>query len=165
MPRIYPSIMVHCLSIDPKFKPVKHKRRAFNAKRYMVINSEVNKHLKASFIRESQYLEWIANVVLVKKVNRSWRVCVDLTDLNRACPKDSFLFPRIDQLVDATTRYELMSFMDAYSCYNQIRMHESNQEHTSFLIDQGLFFYNVMPFGLKNADATYQRMVNKMFKE
>ncbi|KAL5546344.1 hypothetical protein UlMin_006031 [Ulmus minor] len=131
----------------------------------MAINTEVDKLLKADFIREANYPEWIANVVLVKKANGNWRVCVDFTDLNKACPKDSFPLPRIDQLVDATAGHELLSFMDAYSGYNQIRMHQPDQEHTAFLTDQGLYCYKVMPFGLKNAGATYQRLVNKMFKQ
>ncbi|KAL5582068.1 hypothetical protein UlMin_014510 [Ulmus minor] len=131
----------------------------------MAINTEVDKLLKADFIEEANYPDWIANVVLVKKANGNWRVCVDFTDLNRACPKDSFPLPRIDQLVDATAGHELLSFMDAYSGYNQIRMHEGDQEHTAFLTNQGLYCYKVMPFGLKNAGATYQRLVNKTFKD
>ncbi|KAL5571672.1 hypothetical protein UlMin_021269 [Ulmus minor] len=165
MPGIDPKVIVHRLNIDPSFRPVKQKRRTFNAERYMAINTEVDKLLKADFIREANYPEWIANVVLVKKANGNWRVCVDFTDLNKACPKDSFPLPRIDQLVDATARHELLSFMDAYSGYNQIRMHQPDQEHTAFLTDQGLYCYKVMPFGLKNAGATYQRLVNKMFKQ
>ncbi|KAL5548398.1 hypothetical protein UlMin_003629 [Ulmus minor] len=120
MPGIDPNVIVHRLNIDPNFKPIKQKRRTFNAERYMAINTEVDKLLKAEFIEEANYPDWIANVVLVKKANGNWRVCVDFTDLNRACPKDSFPLPRIDQLVDATTGHELLSFMDAYSGYNQI---------------------------------------------
>ncbi|KAL5546086.1 hypothetical protein UlMin_005773 [Ulmus minor] len=162
---IDPDVIVHRLNIDPNFKPIKQKRRTFNAERYMAINTEVDKLLKAGFIEEANYPNWIANVVLVKKANGNWRVCVDFMDLNRACPKDSFPLPRIDQLVDATAGHELLSFMDAYSGYNQIRMHEEDQEHTAFLTNQGLYCYKVMPFGLKNAGATYQRLVNKMFKD
>ncbi|KAL5548489.1 hypothetical protein UlMin_003720 [Ulmus minor] len=116
-------------------------------------------------IEPAKTVLWIANVVLVKKANGNWRVCVDFTDLNKACPKDSFPLPRIDQLVDATAGHELLSFMDAYSSYNQIRIHQPDQEHTAFLTDQGLYCYKVMPFGLKNTGATYQRLVNKMFKQ
>ena len=90
-------------------------------------------------------------------------MCVDFTDLNKACPKDSCLLPRVDVLVDSTTQYQLLSFMDAFSRYNQIRMDEADQEKTSFVTNQGLFCYKVMPFGLKNASATYQRLMNKMF--
>ena len=88
---------------------------------------------------------------------------MDFTDLNKACPKDSYPLPRIDQLVDSTAGQRLLSFMDAFSRYNQIRMDETDQEKTSFVTSQGLFCYKVMPFGLKNAGATYQRLVNHMF--
>ena len=89
---------------------------------------------------------------------------MDFTDLNKACPKDSFPLQRIDQLVDATLGHALLSFMDAYSRYNQIPMHVLDQEHTSFITDCRLYCYKVMPFSLKNAGATYQRLVNMMFK-
>ena len=101
------------------------------------------------------YPDWLANVVMVKKANGKWRMCVDFTDLNRACPKDSYPLPRIDTLVDSITRHQLLSFMDAFSGYNQIKMEEVNQEKTSFVTNQGLFCYKLMPFGLKNAEATY----------
>ena len=107
----------------------------------------------------------LANLVLVKKPNNKWRTCVDLTDLSKVCPKDSFSLPWIDQLVDATSGHELLSFMEAYSRYNQIPMYLPNEEHTLFITDRGLYCYKVMPFGLKNAGATYQRMVNMMFTE
>ena len=100
---------------------------------------------------------------MVKKANGKWRMCVDFTDLNKACPKDSYLFPRIDTLVDSTARNQLLSFMDAFSSYNQIKMEKTDQEKTSFMTSQGLLCYKVMPFGLKNAGATYQRLMNKMF--
>ena len=124
---------------------------------------EVRKLLEASFIREVYYPDWLANVVMVKKSNGKWRMCVDFTDLNRACPKDSYPLPRIDTLVDSTTRHELLSFMDAFSGYNQTKMNEEDQEKTSFVTSQGLFCYKVMPFRLKNAGAMYQRLMNKMF--
>ncbi|XP_034218921.1 uncharacterized protein K02A2.6-like [Prunus dulcis] len=90
-------------------------------------------------------------------------MCVDYTNLNRACPKDNFPLPRIDQLVDATAGHALLSFMDAYSGYNQIFMNPEDQAHTSFITDRGLYCYKAMPFGLKNAGATYQRLVNHLF--
>ena len=99
----------------------------------------------------------------MKKKNGKWRVCIDFTDLNKACPKDLFPLPHIDMLVDATAGHELLSFMDAYSGYNQILMHPDDQEKTAFVTERGTFCYKVMPFGLKNAGATYQRLVNKMF--
>ena len=100
---------------------------------------------------------------MVKKANGKWRICVDFTSLNRVCPKDSYPLPQIDTLVDSTARHELLSFMDVFSGYNQIKMSEEDKERTSFVTSQGLFGYKVMPFGLKNAGATYQRLMNKMF--
>ena len=100
---------------------------------------------------------------MVKKNNGKWRMCVDFTDLNRACLKVSYPLPRIDTLVDSTARHKLLSLMDAFSGYNQIKMKEEDQEKTSFMTSEGLLCYKVMPFGLKNAGATYQRLMNKMF--
>ncbi|XP_065620650.1 uncharacterized protein LOC136063751 [Quercus suber] len=100
---------------------------------------------------------------MVKKANGKWRMCVDFTDLNKFCPKDSYHLPRIDQLVNSTAGHQLLSFMDVFLGYNQIKMDETNQEKTFFITSQGLFYYKVMPFGLKNAGATYQRLVNHMY--
>ena len=100
---------------------------------------------------------------MVKKANGKWRMCVNFTNLNRACPKDSYHLPHIDQLVDSTVGHQLLSFMDAFSRYNQIKMDKADQEKTSFITSQGLFCYKVMPFNLKNTGATYQRLVNHMF--
>ncbi|XP_039146852.1 uncharacterized protein LOC120284115 [Dioscorea cayenensis subsp. rotundata] len=111
-----------------------------------------------------QYPEWLANVIMVKKSNGKWRVCIDFTNLNKACPKDSYPLPRIDKLVDETLGYELLSFMDAFSGYHQIKMNPSDKEKTGLITEKGTYCYKVMPFGLKNAGATYQRMVNKVFK-
>ncbi|KAF5475589.1 hypothetical protein F2P56_007381 [Juglans regia] len=122
-------------------------------------------YLAAEFIREAQYPEWLSNIMWVKKSNEKWRMCVDFTNLNKACLKDNFSLPRIDLIVDVTVGHRMLSFMDAYSGYNQIRMNEANQGKTTFITDQGLYYYKVMPFGLKNARATDQRLVNKMFKD
>ena len=112
-----------------------------------------------------EYPEWLANVVLVKKANDKWRLCIDFTDVNRACPKDRFPLPRIDLIVDATVGHELLSFMDAFSGYNHINMDPDDQEKTSFVTGQGTYCYRVMPFGLKNVGATYQILVNMMFQK
>ena len=90
-------------------------------------------------------------------------MCVDFTNLNKAYPKDNYPLPRIDTLVDSTARHQLLSFTDAFSGYNQIKMEEADQEKTSFVTSQGLFCYKVMPFGLKNAGATYHKLMNKIF--
>lgn len=124
----------------------------------------MDKLLANGFIREAQYPTWLSNPVLVPKPNGTWGTCIEFSDLNKACPKDCFPLPNIDQMVDAIAGYELLSFMDAYSGYNQIFMHVADQEHTSFRTDKEVYCYKVMPFGLKNAGATYQRLVNRMFK-
>ena len=162
---IDPTVITHRLNTSPSFKPVKQKQRSFGPNRQKAINEEVGKLLQAGAIREEEYLEWLANVVLVKKVNGKWRLCIDFTDINKACPKDNFPLPRIDLIVDTTTGHELLSFMDAFSGYNQINMDPDDQEKTSFVTAQGTYCYRVMPFGLKNAGATYQKLVNRMFQK
>ena len=165
MPGISLKIIQHKLNVDPERKPVQQRRRAFTPEQDQAITEEVTKLLTTGFIREVYYLDWLANVVLVKKANGKWRMCVDVTDLNKACPKDSFPLPRIDQLMDSTAGHKLPTFMDAFSGYNPIKMDEENQEKTAFITSQGLYCYKVIPFGLKNAGATYQRLVNKMFNK
>ena len=160
-----PAVITHRLNVNPSFKPVKKKRRSFAPERKKAINEEVGKLLQAKAIREVEYPEWLANNVLVKKANGKWRLCIDFTDINKACPKDSFSLPQIDLIVDATAGHELLSFMDAFSGYNQSSMDPSDQEKTSFFTGQGTYCYRVMPFGLKNAEATYQRLVNMMFQK
>ena len=98
-----------------------------------------------------------------KKKGGKWRVCVDYTDLNDACPKVSFLLPCIDQIVDVVVGHGIMSFFDAFSGYHQIPMHPPDVEETAFITPHGLYLYDVMPFGLKNTRATYQRLVTKIF--
>jgi hypothetical protein len=90
-------------------------------------------------------------------------MCVDYTDLNRACPKDAYHFPNIDKFVGNSSGYKLLSFMDAYSGYNQIPMAEEDKKKTAFMTESGNYYYTVMPFGLRNAGATYQRMMNKVY--
>ena len=110
------------------------------------------------------YPQWLANTLVVKKKTGKWRVYVDFTDLNRACPKDPFPIPRIDQLVDVTVGHPRMSFLDAFQGYHQIPLALDDQEKTAFVIPVGNYHYKVMPFGLKNAGSTYQRMMTKMFE-
>ena len=127
----------------------------FAQERDRAIAEEVRKLQDVEFIREVYYPDWLANVVMVKKANSNWRMCVDFKNLNKACPKDSYPFPRVDILVDLTARHRLLSFMDAFSGYNKIKLDEANQKKTSFVTSQGLFYYKVMSFGFKNAGATY----------
>jgi hypothetical protein len=114
----------------------------------------------AGFIREIKTSSWVSNPVIVPKKNTDvQRVCVDYTSLNKHCPKDPFPLPRIDQIIDSTAGCARLSFLDAYSGYNQIKLKKEDEEKTAFITPYGVFCYQVMPFGLKNAGATYQRMM------
>jgi hypothetical protein len=121
--------------------------------------------MAAGFIKEVFHPEWLANPVLVKKKCGNWRMCVDYTGLNKACPKVPYPLPRIDQIVDSTAGCETLSFLDAYSGYHQIKMKESDQLATSFITPFGMYCYTTMPFGLRNVGATYQRCMNHVFEE
>jgi len=162
MPGIDPYFLCHHLTMDAKVRPVRQRRRKFNEERCLVVKEETQKLLSVGHIREIQYLEWLANVVLVKKANGKWRMCVDFTDLNKACPKDSYPLPSIDALVDSASGCKMLSFLDAFSGYNQIKMHPRDESKTVFMTETCSYCYKVMPFGLKNAGATYQRLMDKV---
>ena len=136
MPGIDPLVMVHRLNVSPSFPPIRQKKRVFAPERDQAIAEEVRKLQEASFIRKVYYPDWLANIVMVKKARGKWKMCVDFTDLNKACPKDSYPLLRVNVLVDSTAQHQLLSFMDAFSGYNQIRMHKDDQEKTSFVTSQ-----------------------------
>ena len=133
MPGIDPSVITHRLNVYSSSKPVRQKKRVFASERDNAIKEEVQKLTIAKFILEVYYSDWLANVVMVKKANGKWRMCVDFTDLNKACPKDCYPLLCINQLVDSRAGHKLLSFMIAFSGYNQIRMDEADQEKTSFV--------------------------------
>ncbi|XP_025661287.1 uncharacterized protein [Arachis hypogaea] len=165
MPRIDPNFICHKLAVNPNARPVRQKKRNLGIERKNAAIVETHKLLDAGFIRELSFSSWLANVVMVKKSSGKWRISVDFTDLNKACLKDSYPLSNIDRLVDDTSGYQLLSFMDVYSGYNQIQMHLDDEDKTTFVTDQGNFCYKAMPFGLKNAGATYQRLMDKVFKD
>jgi hypothetical protein len=152
-----PQVATHRLAIDPRFRPVKQAPRRFRPELQDDIIAEVEKLINAGFIREMQYPRWLTNIVPVMKKNGQVRVCVDFRDLNHACPKDDFPISITEMVVDAPTEYGAMSFMDGSSGYNQIKMNEHDAMDTTFHTLKGNFYYKFMPFGLKNAGATYQR--------
>ena len=116
---IRPTMAPHKLNVLPTAKLLRQRVRWFHPDRRQIIQMEVDNLLAAGFIREVKYPEWLANVVVVPKKGGKWRACVDYTDLNEAYPKDSFPLPRIDQIVNATTGHDIMSFLDAFSRYQQ----------------------------------------------
>ena len=108
----------HKLNVLPSARPVRQKVRRFHPDRHQIIQAEVDNLLKAGFIKEVKYPKWLANVVVVPKKGGKWRVCVDYTGLNDACPKDSLPLPRIDQIVDTSAEHGMLSFLDAFSGYH-----------------------------------------------
>jgi len=163
LPGVDPQVASHKLSIYKEARYVSQKKRKLGEERRQVAKVEANKLLSAGFIEEAQYTTWLSNVVLVKKANGKWRMCVDYTDLNKACPRNAYPLPNIDRLVDGAAGNKVLSFLDAYSGYNQIPMATTDMHKTAFITDDANYFYRVMPFGLKNAGATYQRLMDKVF--
>ena len=152
---INPTVASHKLNIISTTNPVRQKVRHFHPDRHQIIQTEVDNLLREGFIREVKYLEWLANVVVVPKKREKWRV----TNLNESCPKDNFLLSYIDQIVDSAVGHGIPSLLNAFSRYYQIPMHPPDAKITP----HRLCCYNVMPFLLKNAGATYQRLVTEIF--
>ncbi|GJX10650.1 reverse transcriptase domain-containing protein [Tanacetum coccineum] len=139
------------------------KKRGQAPERAKDIQAEVQKLVEAGIMREVYYHDWLSNPVMVKKHDGSWRICVDFTDLKKACLQDCYPLPEINWKVESLYGYPFKCFLDAYKGYHQIQMAESDEEKTAFHTNQRVFCYTKMPFGLKNAGATYQRLVDKAF--
>jgi hypothetical protein len=163
MPGIPREVIEHHLKIHPDARPVSQKPRRQSVKRHDFIRKEVQKLLDASFIEEVHHPVWLANPVIVLKANGKLRMCIDYTNLNKACPKDPYPLPRIDQIVDSTSECDLLFFLDAYSNFHQIQMSREDRKHTAFVTVDGLYCYVIMPYGLKNALPTFVRAMSKTF--
>ncbi|GJR09530.1 reverse transcriptase domain-containing protein [Tanacetum coccineum] len=156
-------IAEHKLNVRKGCPPVRQKKRGQAAERNVAINDEVSKLVTAGIMREVHYHDWISNPVMVKNSDNSWRMYVDFKDLNKACPKDGYPLPEIDWKVESLCGFPFKFFLNAYKGYHQIQMAEEDEEKTAFITNQGIFCYTKMPFGLRNAGATYQRLVDKTF--
>src|SRR3954466_10328119 len=165
MPGLDTDIVVHRLPLKEGCTPVRQKRRRVRPDMDDKIREEVLKQFDAGFLAVVEYPPWLANIVPVPKKDGKVCMCVDYRDLNTASPKDDFPLPHIDMLVDSTTKSKVFSFMDGFSGYNQIKMAPEDMEKTAFITPWGTFFYQVMPFGLKNAGATYQRAMTTLFHD
>ncbi|GKA21154.1 reverse transcriptase domain-containing protein [Tanacetum coccineum] len=157
------SIAEHRLNIREGYSPVRQKKRGQASERAKAIQIEVQKLVGLGIVREVYYHEWLSNLVMVKKHDGSWRMYVDFTDLNKACPQDCYPLLKIDWKVESLYGYPFKCFLDAYKGYHQIQMAESDEEKMAFHTSQGEDCYTKMPFGLKNVGATYQRLVDKAF--
>jgi hypothetical protein len=137
----------------------------FAEEKRKAIGEEIARLLTAGFIKEVFYPDWLANPVLVLKKNNTWRMGIDYTSLNKACPKDPFALPCIDQVIDSIAGCDLVSLLDAYSGYHKIPLYEPDQIKTSVITPYGAYCYVTMPFGLKNAGANYQRTMQRCMHE
>ena len=133
-----PNFICHYLNVNPSINPKKQPPRCFSKQHSDAHKEEVIKLKQVGAIKEMFYPEWLANTVVVKKKNGKWRVCIDFIDLNKTCPKDPFLIPWIDQLVDATVGHPRMSFLDAFRGYHQIPLALDDQEKTAFVMPTGI---------------------------
>ena len=165
MPGLNTKIVVHRILVKPKWPPVRQVLRKMKSEIILKIKEEIEKQLKASFLTVIAYSDWVANIVLVPKKDGKVCMCVNYRDLNRASPKDNFPLPYIDTLVDNTATNRFFSFMDGFSSYNYIKMAEEDKAMTTFTTHWGTYAYDVMPFGLKNISATYQRAMVTLFHD
>ncbi|XP_022042331.1 uncharacterized protein LOC110945001 [Helianthus annuus] len=154
----------HKLATLPGIKPVAQGKRSMALYRKAAVVREVRKLVEVGILRETQYHTWVSNPVMVKKPDGTWRMCIDFKDLNKACPKDAYPLPEMDFKVDSLVPYRYKCFLDAYKGYHQIKMSKEDEEKMAFHTDVGIFCYTKMPFGLRNAGATYQRLMDKAFE-
>ncbi|GJU81211.1 reverse transcriptase domain-containing protein [Tanacetum coccineum] len=157
-------IVEHELKTYHHIKPRMQRKRSIAPKRRKVVKDEVTEWLKARIVRKVRYPTWVANLVLVKNPDNSWRMCIDFKNLNKACLKDLYPLPEIDWKIESLMGFKYKCFLDAYKGYHQIQMAKKDAEKTSFHTDEGVFCYTKMPFGLKNAMATYQRLGDTIFE-
>uniref|UniRef100_A0A2N9GBC8 Integrase catalytic domain-containing protein n=1 Tax=Fagus sylvatica TaxID=28930 RepID=A0A2N9GBC8_FAGSY len=165
MPVIDPGLVAHSLNVEPGTRPVVQPMRTFHMEVEAQITQDVKKLFATRFIKPIQNSRWLSNIMPVKKKNGQIRCCVDFHNLNKACPKDEFPLPNMDFLIDLAAGHATFSFIDGFNGYNQIRMSTKDAEKIVFHTPIGNFYYTVMPFGLKNADATYQRTMTAMFHD
>jgi hypothetical protein len=155
-------VIEHSLNVDPTVKVRKQKLLKMSDDKAKGARNKVKRLLTAGVIKEVAYPEWLANTVMVKKANGKWRICIDFTDLNKACPKDEFPLPRIDSLINVVATSELMSLSDYYSGYHQIWMKKKDEHKTIFITPSGTHCYLRMSEGLKNAGGSFNTMTSKV---
>jgi hypothetical protein len=146
-------------------KPRKQKLRKMSTERAEAAKAKVQRLLYAGVIQPVQYPGWLANVVMVRKKNVKWQMCVDFTDLNKCYPKDLYPLLRIDKLVDIMAGCEVMSLLDCFSRYHQIWLNQDDEEKTSFITLGGTYCYQRMPKGLRNGGPIFSRMIDGIFNK
>jgi hypothetical protein len=163
MKGISPELCTHRIYIKEDYRPICQSQRRMNPNLREILKEEIQKFLNAGFIYPISDSEWVSPLVIVPKKNGKWRVCVDYRALNKATQKDHFPLPFIDQVLDSLSGKNFFSFLDGFSGYNQIKIAPQDQDKTTYTSPWGTFSYRVLPFGLCNAPATFQREVVGIF--
>jgi hypothetical protein len=145
-------------------RPKKQRLRKMSDEKTEAAKAEVHRLLEANFIEPVAYPMWLANVVMVQKKSGKWRMCIDFTNLNKACPKDNFPLPRIDKIIDSAAGCEVMSLLDCFSGYHQIYMKEEDKASTNFIRPFGTYCFIRMPEGLKNAGSTFSHLTKTVLE-
>nr|GEY45538.1 reverse transcriptase domain-containing protein [Tanacetum cinerariifolium] len=144
--------------------PFQQKKRGMAPKRSTEVAKEVKELKRAGILRETRYQTWVAYIVMVKRTDEAWRMWVDFTNINKACPKDYYSLPKIDWKVDSIFDFKLKCFLDAYKGYYKRKLVKEDEHKTTFHASKGVYCYKKMPFELKNTGATYKRVVDKVFE-
>jgi hypothetical protein len=163
MPDIDPDIVVHEIKAYPNAKPVRQRLHLVHPRKVATIKLEVEKLLKADFNYHVDLIDWVSNLVPVNKKQGTIRVCVDYKDINKACPKENYPTPLVDQIIEDCAGTEIFSLMDGFFSYNQINILLADQHKTAFICPWATFSYRKLPFGLKNAGANFQRAMSYVF--
>jgi len=165
MKGIDPQLCTHHIYIEKDARPIRQPQRRLNPHLKDVVKAELQKLLDVNFIYPISDSKWVSPLVVVPKKNGKWRICVDYRELNKATQKDNFPLPFIDQVLDTLVGKKLFSFLDGFSGYNQIQIAPEDQDKTTFTCPWGTFAYRVLPFGLCNAPATFQRAILSIFSD
>ncbi|CAN6561920.1 unnamed protein product [Malus baccata var. baccata] len=168
MPGLDSTLVEHRMPIKEGYIPVKQAPRMMSKEIEEKVKKEIERLVKAGFIRPAKYVEWLANIVpILKAITKAVRCCVDYRNINGATPKDEYHMPMANLSIDAVAKHKVLSFIDGNAGYNQIKMAHEDIHKTSFRCPEhvGAYEYLVMPFGLKNAGATYQMAMNAIFHD
>ncbi len=159
------SICKHKIELTINACPIKQHPYGMNLNYAQRIREDLNKLLDEQFIFPIETTQWLSSLIIVSKKNGKLQICVDYRKLNSQTKKDPFPLPFLDIILDTIVGHKMYSFMDGYNGYNQVKMVEEDKEKTSFIFKWGAYAYNIMPFGLCNALATFQKIVTQTFKE
>jgi hypothetical protein len=165
MKGIDPKTCIHHIYIEENNRPIRQPQRRMNPNLREIVKEELQKLLNVNFIYPISDSQWVSPLVIVPKKNGKWRVCIDYRELNKATLKDHFPLPFIDQVLDTLAGKNYFSFLDGFSGYNQMQVAPEDQDKTTFTCPWGTFAYRVLPFGLCNAPATFQREVFGIFSD